>query len=302
MNDNLKDILTEVLVFPYDEATVYSLSEACNTYAKEISLAQYEACVLHLCLDIPDTSFIQAINKITEHTYPVQVYRALAGHVVRLALLTAQTGVDELLYPLALCNVLKCHKPGAAGIINKCIDSSRFDVIEYYWRKNAKIPAIEHSDLLALLDDKDSWADSSLEIENEFENIKSLVKYFCRSEFEKGYAAKTLQANQEAYTFMNNVAEDLTSRDWLYVAEEPVKVFKNLNVSGGSATLSTIKSRLRMTDVNTNSNIEKTSVFRRYIYSNDYEEIGQKRISPLCFGIAIFYELLFECLKSKNYE
>jgi len=57
-----------------------------------------------------------------------------------------------------------------------------------------------------------------------------------------------------------------------------------------------------MTNVNTNSNIEKTSVFRRYIYSNDYEEIGQKRISPLHFGIAIFYELLFEYLKFQNYE
>lgn len=139
-------------------------------------------------------------------------------------------------------------------------------------------------------------------IEEQFENIKSLAKYYCRSAFEKDYAAKTLPANQDAYTFMNNVAEDLISRDWLYVVEEPVKVFKNLNVSRGTATLSTIKSQLRMTNVNTNSNIEKTSVFRRYIYSNDYEEIGQKRISPLHFGIAIFYELLFEYLKFQNYE
>ncbi len=301
MNNNLKDILTEVLVFPYDEATVDSLSEACKTYAEEISLAQYEACVLHLCLDIPDISFIQAINKITEHTYPDQVYRALAGYVVGLALSTDQTGVDELLYPLALCNVLKCHQPGAAGIINKCIDPSCFDAIEDYWCKNAEIPAIEPSDLLVVLNNT-SWADSSLKIEEQFENIKSLAKYYCRSVFEKGYAAKTLPANQDAYTFMNNVAEDLISRDWLYVVEEPVKVFKNLNVSRGTATLSTIKSQLRMTNVNTNSNIEKTSVFRRYIYSNDYEEISQKRISPLHFGIAIFYELLFEYLKFQNYE
>lgn len=300
MLNNLTDILTEVLVFPYDEATVNSLSEACETYAEEISLAQYEACVLHLCLDIPSTSFIKAINETTQHNFPTQVYRALAGHVVGLALSTDQEGVDKLLYPLALGNVLKCHKPSSAGIINKCIDSSCFDAIENYWRKHAEIPAIEPSDLLTELYDKDSWADSSLEIEEQFENIKSLAKYFCRSELGKDYATKTLQANQDVYTFMNNVAQDLTSRDWLYAAEDPVKVFKNLHVSGGSATLSTIKSR--MTDVNTNTNIEKTSVFRRYIYSNDYEEIGQKRVSPLYFGIAMFYELLYECLKSEYYE
>lgn len=86
------------------------------------------------------------------------------------------------------------------------------------------------------------------------------------------------------------------------VSADPVKVFKNINVSGGLATLDTIKTRLRGTDINTNTNIEKTSVFRRYIYSNDYQEIGQKRISPLHFGIAVFYELLYEYLKSENYE
>ena len=36
--------------------------------------------------------------------------------------------------------------------------------------------------------------------------------------------------------------------------------------------------------------------------ANDYQEIGQKRVSPLHFGIAVFYELLYECLKSENYE
>lgn len=302
MNNNLKDILTEVLVFPYDEATVDSLSNACKTYAKEISLAQYEACVLHLCLNIPDTSFIQEINETTEHTYPVQVYRALAGHVVGLALSTNQTDVDMILYPLALRNVLKCHQPGSVGIINKCINSSRFDSIEYYWHKNAEIPAIEPSDLLCDLFNKDSWEDASLEIEEQFENIKSLAKYYCRSEFEKDYAAKFLQGNQEAYTLMNNVAQYLTSRSWLYASEEPVEVFKSLNISRSPIALSTIKVRLQRSDVKIHNNIEKTSVFRRYIYSNDYHEIGQKRISPLHFGIAVFYELLYEHLKSECYE
>lgn len=287
-------------MFPYDEATVNSLSEACKTYAEEISLAQYEACVLHLCLGIPDTSFMQVINEATEHTYPVPVYRALSGHVVGLALSAEQTGVDKLLYPLALCNVLKCHQPDSAGIINKCIDSSCFDAIESYWRKKAEIPAIEPSDVLADLYDKDSWSASSLDIEEQFETIKSLAKYFCRSEFGKDYVVKTLQANQEVYAFVNDVAQDLTSRNWLYVAEDPVKVFKNLHVSRGATALSIIKVRLQGMDDNTNTNIEKTSVFRRYIYSNDYQEIGQKRISPLHFGIAMFYELLYECLKIRK--
>lgn len=302
MLKNLNDILTEVLVFPYDEVTVNRLSDICETYAEDMTLAEYEACVLHLCLDIPSVSFIKFINETTKHNYPTQVYRALSGHVVGLALSTDQEGMNKLLYPLALRNVLKCHHPSSAGIINKCIDSSCFDVIENYWRKHAKIPAIEPLDLLTELYNKDSWADSSLEIEEQFENVKSLAKYFCRSEFEKYYSTKNLQNNQEAYTFMNNVAQDLTSRNWLYVAEDPVKIFKNLHISGGPATLSTVKNRLRGMNNTTNTNIEKTSIFRRFIYSNDYQEIGQKRVSPLHFGIAMFYELLYECLKSESYE
>lgn len=302
MNNNLKDILTEVLVFPYDEATIDSLTEACETYADEISLAEYEACVLHLCLNIPDTSFINAINKTTERTYPAQVYRALVGYVVGLSLSTNQIGSDEVLYPLALYNVLKCCQPDAACIINRCIDSSRFEAIECYWHKNAEIPSIQPPDILENIFDKDTWADLSLEIEDQFENVKSLAKYFCRSEFKKYYSTKTLQDNQDVYTFMNNVAQDLTSRNWLYVAEDPVKIFKNFRISGGSATLSTVKNRLRGMNNTTNTNIEKISIFRRFIYSNDYQEIGQKRVSPLHFGIAVFYELLYECLKSEIYE
>lgn len=302
MNNNLTDILTEVLIFPYDETIVSRLSEACKTYAKTISLSQYEACIIHLCLDIPDTSFMQAINEATMRSYPVQVYRALAGHVVGFTLSSNQAGIDRILYPLALRNVLKCHQPGSAGIINKCVDSSRFDSIEDYWQKKAEIPAIEHSDLLTNLYDKDAWADSKLEIEDQFENIKSLAKYYCRSMFEKEYETKSLQDNQEAYTFMNDVAQDLISRNWLYAAKDPVKIFKSFSTNRGSAPLSTVKARLQRDNVSTNSDIERTSVYRRYIYTNDYPEIGEKRVSPLSFGIAVFYELLYECLKSENYE
>lgn len=207
-----------------------------------------------------------------------------------------------VLYPLALCNVLKCCQPDAACIINKCIDYSCFNTIESYWHKNAEIPSIQPSDILEDIFNKDTWADLSLEIEDQFENVKSLAKYFCRSEFEKFYSTKTLQDNQEVYTFMNNVAQDLTSRNWLYVAENPMKIFKNFHISGGSTTLSTIRNRLRGMDNTTNCNIERTSIFRRFIYSNDYQEIGRKRVSALHFGIAVFYELLYECLKSENYE
>lgn len=302
MKNNLTDILTEVLVFPYDKAAIGNLSEVCKTYAEEITLVQYEACVLHLCLDIPDASFIQSINKATECTYPAQVYRALAGHVVGLALSANQEDVNKILYPLALRNVLKCHQPSSAGIINKCIDSSRFDAIEDYWRRCSDIPAVEPSDLLTELYDKESWAESSLEIEEQFENIKSLAKYYCRTKFENDYSVKTVQSNQDAYTFMNDVAHDLTSRNWLYVAENPVKLFKKLKTGGGAATMSTIKTRLRGDNGDIDTNIERTSVYRRFIYSNDYQEIGQTRVSPLFFGIAVFYELLYEFLKSENYE
>ena len=302
MNKNLPDILTEVLIFPYDEIIIRNLSEACKTYAKEISLAQYEASVLHLCLDIPNPSFIQYINETTEYNYPAPLYRALSGYVVGEALSIRQEGLDKVLYPLALRNVLKCHQSDSAGIIIKCIDPSHFNIIESYWQINAEIPEIEPSNLLTHIYDVDSWEDSSLEMEEQFENIKSLAKYFCRSEFNKEYSTKTFLANQDAYIFMNNVAEDLISRDWLFTAEEPVKIFKKMNVSGGAAPLSTIKSRLRGTTLKTNANIEKPSVFRRYIYSNDYLGLSKKRVSPLHFGIAVFYELLYECLKSKKYE
>ncbi len=129
-----------------------------------------------------------------------------------------------------------------------------------------------------------------------------MAKFYCREQFDKKYAGLAVPDNQDVYKFAFQVADDVASQDWLFAPLNPVLTFKNLDLKGSAIALSTIKSRIKE-DVNeVLDNIDTTSVYRRYLYANDYDEIGSRRISPLNFAIAVFYENLYERLKSENYE
>ena len=133
MERDLKNILTEVLVFPYEEDVVSALEEACTQYAEEIELGQYEDCVLHLCMDIPAADLIQSINTATGRKFPNRVYRALAGYVVGEALSTVSDEDDKVMFPLALRNVMKAKTDNANGIINKSIIQCDIHIIFFFF-------------------------------------------------------------------------------------------------------------------------------------------------------------------------
>ncbi len=100
MERDLKDILTEVAVFPYEQSVVDALKNACLKYVETIGLGQFEGCVLHLCLDIPASDFMESINSQTGRKFPSRVYRALAGYVVGEALDNDSEEDDKVVFPL----------------------------------------------------------------------------------------------------------------------------------------------------------------------------------------------------------
>lgn len=302
MERDLKNILTEVLVFPYEEEVVSALEDACTQYAAEIELGQYEDCVLHLCMDIPAADLIQNINTATGRKFPNRVYRALAGYVVGEALSTVTDEDDKVMFPLALRNVMKAKTDDANGIINKSIDPSKFAMVENYWTANNIIPDLAGKEIVTSVLDMSTWADTGMEIEESFADIQALAKFYCREQFEKKYAGRAVPDGQDVYKFAYSIAGDVASQDWLFAPLNPVQTFKNLNLKGSAIALSTIKSRIKDDMNELHDDVETTSVYRRYLYANDYDELGPRRISPLNFAIAVFYENLYERLKSKNYE
>lgn len=302
MERNLKEILTEVLVFPYEQSIVESLTDACSNYVETIELGQFEDCVLHLCLDIPASDLIQSIIAQTDRKFPNRVYRALAGYVVGEALDNESDEDDNVVYSLALRNAMKAKTDDADGIISKTIDPASFAVVEKYWKENIAIPSLDGEDIVTTIFDNDTWSETGLEIENAFDNIKSLAKFYNREQFKKKFAERKPSDNQDIFAFAYQVAKEIVTQDWLFTAESPVKNLKSLELKGSAISLSNIKSRLRRDDDTDNDDIDSISVYRRYLYADDYVEIGSNRINPLSFAIAIFYELLYERLKSEKYE
>ena len=133
MERDLKDILTEVLVFPYEQSVVDALSDACAKYVETIEIGQFENCVLHLCLDIPASNLIESITTQTGRIFPNRVYRALAGYVVGAAIENDSDEDDKVVFPLALRNAMKAKTDDADGIICKAIDPAVFGAVEDYW-------------------------------------------------------------------------------------------------------------------------------------------------------------------------
>lgn len=302
MERDLKDILTEVLVFPYEQSVVDALKNACLKYVETIGLGQFEGCVLHLCLDIPASDFMQSINSQTGRKFPSRVYRALAGYVVGEALDNDSEEDDKVVFPLALRNAMKAKTDDADGIISKTIDPSSFAAVEEYWEDNIAIPSLEGEDIVTTIFNNDTWSETGLEIEDTYDNIKTLAKFYNREQFIKQFAGTKVSENQDIFAFAYNMADEIASQDWIFTAEDPVQTLKSLELKGSAISLANIKSKIRANSDIVNDDIESVSVYRRYLFANDYEELGTRRISPLVFGIAIFYELLYERLKSEKYE
>lgn len=303
MERDLANILTEILVFPYEESIIDSLTEACSKYVEVIDLGQYEACVLHLCLDIPATGFIEHINTQTGHKFPNRVYRALTGYVVGEALSIVSDEDKKVMFPLALRNVMKAKTDDADGIISMTIDSASFAVVEDYWAENINIPSLKGKKIISsTIFENSNWDETGMDMDDSFGDIQVLAKHYCREQFKKKFVGRIPSDNQDIYAFANQVADEIVSQDWLFTAENPVKTIKSLELKGTAISLAKIKSKIGVNLNSVNNDVDMVSVFRRYLYANDYEELGSRRISPQYFCIAIFYELLYERLKTENYE
>lgn len=303
MERDLKEILTEVLVFPYEQSVVDALADACSKYVETIEIGQFENCVLHLCLDIPASELIESISAQTGRKFPNRVYRALAGYVVGEALDNDSDEDDNVVFPLALRNAMKAKTGDADGIISKTIDPSCFTAVEKYWADNTIIPSLCGSDLVSSeIFDKSTWGETGLDVEENFGDLQTLAKFYNREQFKKTFTERKPSDKQDIYAFAYQVAKEIAAQDWLFTAESPVKTLKSLELNGSAISLSNIKLRIRGNDGTANDDIESISVFRRYLYADDYVELGLNRISPLNFAIAIFYEQLYERLKSEKYE
>ena len=303
MERDLTNILTEVLVFPYEQTIVNALEDSCSKYLESIEIGQYEDCVLHFCLDIPAQNLIQYINTQIGRKFPNRVYRALAGYVVGEALATVSDEDDKVLYPLALRNAMKGKTEDADGIISKTIDPNSFAIVEEYWKENIVIPSLNGKDIVSSeIFDKSTWSETGFEVEKNFGDIQALAKFYNREQFKSRFKDRKVSDNQDIYAFANQAADEIVAQDWLFTAEDPVQILKNLDLKGSAISLANVKSKICVNPNVVNEDIEPVSVYRRYLYANDYVELATRRISPLHFGIAIFYELLYERLKSERYE
>lgn len=297
MERDLNNILTEVLVFPYEQEVVDSLKEACSQYVEDITLEQFEECVLCLCLDVVANGLVESVNTHTNRRFPSRVYRALAGYVVGETL-SAVEDDDKVIYTLALRNVMKVKTDDANGIISKCIDPSCFSTVEDYWEENIAIHSLSGEETISAILDKATWSETQLDINNVFDDIKTLAKYYCRMQFENKYDGKTVPDDMDIFLFAYSVANDMASQDWLFAPKKPVETLNNLGFDTTAMALSSIKSRVNSIQVSDGDSIEDTSVYRRYLFANDYQESGSHSVSAHDFAVAVFYELLYERLKS----
>lgn len=301
MERDLNNILIEVLVFPYEQEVVDLLKEACSQYVEEITLEQFEECVLCLCLDVVANGLVESVNTHTDRRFPSRVYRALAGYVVGETL-SSLDDEDKVIYTLALRNVMKVKTDEANGIISKCIDPACFSMVEDYWEENIAIYSLNGEETISAILGNATWSETQLDINNVFDDIKTLAKFYCRMQFENKYAGKTVPNDMDIFMFAYSVANDMASQDWLFAPEKPVEIMNNLGFETTATALSSIKSRVGSVQVGDGDSIEATSVYRRYLFANDYLEICSHSVSAHDFAVALFYELLYERLKSDHYE
>ena len=303
MATSLELILRELTVFPYDTATMASLSKACQSYSSEITIADFEGCLLYLCQGKCYLSLISSIEEEVGKTFPDRVYRGLAGYVVSLVMADENLSEQKrVLFSLMVRNVIVFSFSSSDDLIKKCISPQIYALYDEYRNAQAAIGSLPKSKLFPKIYTSDSFDQLGCTVEDVFPVIKILAKLNERVKYYKAVSEIKQKENEDDFAYAVRVVNEIQSHDWEYVDPNPVETLKKTGLkSQKRMTLEQIRNVVDTDDLAT-EDFSPSSLLLHCLYNGDNTELATYKMNPLHFAIALYYEWMFESLMERNNE
>ena len=303
MATSLQSILKGLMVFPYDNETMNSLSNACLSFSSGISLVDFEGCLLYLCEGICYEALISSIEEETGKPFPNRVYRGLAGYIVSLAMDDENLSEQrKVLFSLMVRNVMVFYFNSTNELIKKCISPRFYTHYDEFWNAQAAIGSLPKSKLFSKIYTSDSFDQLGCTVSEVFPAIKILAKQYERAEYYKAVSQIKQEENEDDFAYAERVVNEIQSRDWKYVDPNPAETLKKVGLKSlKRKTLKQIRSVVD-TDGLSTEDFAQSCLLLRCIYCGDNIELATHKMNPLHFATALYYEWMYESLKERNNE
>ena len=303
MSTSLQSVLKEVIVFPYDTETMEALSNACQTYSDDISLDDFEACLLYLCQGKNHEGLVSSIEQEMGKTFPDRVYRGLAGFIVSLVMNNEElTEHKKVLFSLLVRNVMVFSFSSTDELIKKCISPQYYAPYDEYWTEMSTIGVLPKSKLYPKVFTSDVFDQLGCTVDEVYPTIQILAKQNERSEYYKAVSQIIQEENEDDFQYAVRVVNEVQAYDWEYVDTNPVETLKKTGLKSiNRMPLGQIRNHVDIEDMVT-EDFSPSSLLLRCIYKGIDNEVVDYTMNPLDFAIALYYEWMFESLKESNNE
>lgn len=298
MSISLPSVLKDVLIIPYDKETIDKLSDICQTYSCDISLDNFEACMLCLCQCVRHDGLVSLIENETQKSYPDRVFRALSGFIISQAMENEDlSNQKKVIFSLLIKNVMVFSFKSSDQLIKKCISPQYYTPFEEFRKTQTLIGDFKQSELYSKMLNARSFNELGCSEEDIFPIIQRLARENARASYYKEISQIRQEENEDDFSFSIRIVDKMRSFNWEYVDSNPVITLKEsgLKTTKGMS-LKQIKSHINPDDIS-GRKFSSSSILLRFLFTNDKINFSEYKMNPLHFSIALFYEWMFESLK-----
>ncbi len=317
MGNLLKELLSEVVVTPYDPKIIERLTEICNDIAEATAVDDIEGYIESFVYNKPDMNFKHCVEDYYAEKYPEEevidlppIFAIVLAQFIAIVCITQyMEGRDQATASLILMNHLLFRKGSLTRLIlpNHIKDMlSKIDV--YIANQDNIVVDRECGKMKELLSDPDY-----LDTHYQDADIKAEVRKMAKASYlyqqqlivgkYKGVSDK--KPYEKTYNFL---FELLKHTPWKFTNNDVVALLRQVMTEEEqkkTATIESIVKELVEADAELPyDTLEKSSLLLNYVQSGEKEvpqELKNRRLTVMEFGIYIYYELLLEYIIIEYY-
>ena len=316
MADLLQRMLNEVVATPYDPEITSRLAAICDTYALELNAMDVDDYIRSFVKNQPDMEFKRDVENKYAAQYPDEdaivlppiftivlsqyiVYRAITEHMGKL---------DQSTASLILMNYMLYRKGSLTRLILPDYIKEMYGKIdEYIIKKNNIAEGDEYNHLGGLLENETYLTTHSqdADLASEIRRMALTTYRFHQQELveeHKRHDEKLVYV--KVYNFMYELMDKMP---WKYTKNDVVMLMRNVVSEENlkkTATIESIVTEMKNAGIELPyDKREESSLLLRYVSGEDKvsDEIKNRRLTVMEFGIYIYYELLLEYIIGEYY-
>lgn len=317
MGNLLQELLNEVVVTPYDPIIIERLTEICNVIAEETTVDDIDGYIESFVYNKPDMDFKHSVEDNYAEKFPEEeaidlppIFAIVLAQFIAITSITQYLeGRDQATASLILMNHLLFRKGSLTRLILPNHIKEMLLKIDTYIANNDKIVVDGVFGKMKELLSEPDYLDTHYQEAEIKAEVRKMAKtaYLYQQQFivvkHKGVSEK--KPYEKTYRFL---FELLKNTPWKFANNDVVTLLRQVLTEEGqkkTATIDNIVKELVEADVKLPyDTLEESSLLLKYVQSGGKDvpqELKNRRLTVMEFGIYIYYELLLEYIIYEYY-